>query len=65
VTATWLDVPPDQPFGLDTLPYGVFSSTDPDLRRVGVRISDFVHDAGAAAEFVGIESGSAGRKSSP
>ena len=57
MTATWLDLPADHPFGLATLPYGVFSTSDPDLRRVGVRIGDFVLDAGAAAEFVGMESG--------
>ena len=57
MTATWLDLPPDHPFGLATLPYGIFSTTDPDLRRVGVRIGDLVLDAGAAAEFVGMESG--------
>jgi fumarylacetoacetase len=55
--ASWLDLPPEHPFGLATLPYGVFSTTDPDLRRVGVRIGDLVLDAGAAAEFVGMESG--------
>ena len=54
---SWLDLPPEHPFGLATLPYGVFSTTDPDLRRVGVRIGDLVLDAGAAAEFVGMESG--------
>lgn len=57
MTRCWLGLPPDHPFGLATLPYGVFSTTDPDLRRVGVRIGDFVLDAGAAAEFVGMESG--------
>ena len=46
---TWLDVPADHPFGIDTLPYGVFSTAgDPD-RRVGVRIGDLVLDAGAVA----------------
>jgi fumarylacetoacetase len=55
--ATWLDLPHDHPYGLATLPYGIFSTTDPDLRRVGVRIGDFVLDAGGAAEFVGMESG--------
>ena len=54
---SWLDLPADHPFGLATLPYGVFSTDDPDLRRVGVRIGDFVLDAGAAAELVGMESG--------
>jgi fumarylacetoacetase len=57
MTATWLNLPPEHPFGLATLPYGVFSTNDPDLRRVGVRIGDFVLDAAAAAEFVGMESG--------
>jgi len=57
MTEPWLEIPADHPFGLATLPYGVFSTTDPDLRRVGVRIGDFVLDAGAAAEFVGMESG--------
>ncbi|MEO6143454.1 MAG: fumarylacetoacetase [Dermatophilaceae bacterium] len=56
-TATWLDLPANHLFGLATLPYGVFSTDDPDLRRVGVRIGDFVLDAAAAAEFVGMESG--------
>jgi fumarylacetoacetase len=55
--ASWLDLPADHPFGLATLPYGIFSTHDPDLRRVGVRIGDFVLDAGAAAEYVGMESG--------
>jgi len=55
--STWLDLPADHPFGLATLPYGVFSTTDPDLRRVGVRIGDFVLDAGTAAELAGLESG--------
>jgi fumarylacetoacetase len=57
MTASWLDLPADHPFGLATLPYCVFSTDDPDLRRVGVRIGDLVLDAGAAAEFVGMESG--------
>ena len=57
MTASWLDLPADHPFGLATLPYGVFSTNDPDLRRVGVRIGDYVLDAAAAAEFVGMESG--------
>ena len=57
MTATWVDIPANHPFGLATLPYGVFSTTDPDLRRVGVRVGDLVMDAGPAAEFVGMESG--------
>jgi fumarylacetoacetase len=43
---TWLDLPPDSPFGISNLPYGVFSA-DADPRpgpRVGVRIGDSVLD---------------------
>ena len=57
MTTSWLDLPTNHPFGLATLPYGVFSTDDPDLRRVGVRIGDLVLDAGVAAECVGMESG--------
>ena len=57
MTAAWFDLPADHPFGLATLPYGIFSTNDHAQRRVGVRIGDFVLDAGAAAEFVGVESG--------
>lgn len=56
MTATWLDLPADHPFGLATLAYGVFSTDDPDLRRVGVRIGDFVLDAAEAADHAGMES---------
>jgi fumarylacetoacetase len=52
---TWLDLPPDSPFGISNLPYGVFSadnaprpgpgiSGDPGVPRVGVRIGDSVLD---------------------
>ncbi|NUR81160.1 MAG: fumarylacetoacetase [Dermatophilaceae bacterium] len=47
--STWLDVPGDHPFGIHTLPYGVFSTSDDPERRVGVRIGDHVLDAGAVA----------------
>ena len=57
MSTSWLDLPADHPFGLTTLPYGVFSTDDPDLRRVGVRIGDHVLDAGVAAEHAGMESG--------
>ncbi|KAB8167306.1 fumarylacetoacetase [Streptomyces sp. 3MP-14] len=41
-------------FGIDNLPYGVFSPRDaPDERRVGVRLGDRVLDAGAAARALG------------
>jgi fumarylacetoacetase len=57
MSTSWMDLPPDHPFGLNALPYGVFSTDDPDLRRVGVRIGDHVLDAGVAAEHAGMESG--------
>jgi fumarylacetoacetase len=53
---TWLDLPADHPYGLANLPYGVFSTPD-RTPRVGVRIGDWVLDAGAAAEQSGMESG--------
>ena len=56
MTTTWLDIPAEHPFGLANLPYGVFSTpgTSP---RVGVRVGDWVLDAGAASERAGMESG--------
>ena len=57
MNTSWIDLPADHPFGLTALPYGVFSTDDPDLRRVGVRIGDHVLDAGVAAEHAGMESG--------
>jgi len=46
---TWLSVPPDHPFGLATLPYGVFSAGGRQP-SVGVRIGDQVLDLAGAAE---------------
>jgi fumarylacetoacetase len=40
---TWLDLPATTGFGLDNLPYGVFSTPGTD-RRTGVRIGDAVLD---------------------
>ncbi|RAG84793.1 fumarylacetoacetase [Streptacidiphilus pinicola] len=51
---TWLDLPEDTLFGIDNLPYGVFSTADdPQRRRLGVAIGPWVLDAGAAARAVG------------
>ena len=51
---TWLDVPADHPFGINTLAYGVFSrADDPAGPRVGVRIGDLVLDASAVAALGG------------
>ena len=48
MTATsWLDLPVDTGFGLDNLPYGVFS-TPGSGRRTGVAIGDLVLDLAAA-----------------
>jgi len=54
MTAGWLDLPADHAFGIDTLPYGVFSTPEEPLRRrVGVRIGDLVLDASAVAALGG------------
>jgi fumarylacetoacetase len=44
---TWLELPADTGFGVDNLPYGIFSADD-DYQRTGVRIGD------AVLELVGI-----------
>src|ERR1043165_9886673 len=54
---SWLGLDANDPFGLQTLPYGVFSTTDQPEQRVGVRIGNQVLDAAAAAEQAGMESG--------
>ncbi|GAB3073851.1 fumarylacetoacetase [Intrasporangium mesophilum] len=47
---TWLDIPADHRFGIDNLPYGVFSRRGGGSdKRVGARIGDLVLDAGAVA----------------
>ncbi|MGY4718612.1 fumarylacetoacetase [Naumannella cuiyingiana] len=46
---TWLDLPADDLFGVDNLPYGVFRAPGQEP-RVGVRIGDRVLDASRAAE---------------
>lgn len=40
---SWLDLPPDTGFGVDNLPYGIFSAPDRPP-RTGVRIGDAVLD---------------------
>ncbi|MFI9326998.1 fumarylacetoacetase [Kitasatospora sp. NPDC052868] len=51
---SWLATAQDSPFGVHNLPYGVFTAADrPGRRRIGVRIGDFVLDAGAAARAAG------------
>ncbi|RKT11587.1 fumarylacetoacetate hydrolase [Streptomyces sp. 1114.5] len=54
---SWLASAQDSPFGVHNLPYGVFTAADqPGRRRIGVRVGDFVLDAGAAARAVGAPS---------
>ena len=54
---TWVDtVPPDSPFGLHNLPYGVFNAPADPARRIGIAIGDYVLDVGAAARAVGAPS---------
>jgi fumarylacetoacetase len=46
--STWAPVPEGSPFGVQTLPYGVFS-TDGESPRVGVRVGDHVLDVAPVA----------------
>ncbi|MGE9809205.1 fumarylacetoacetase [Janibacter sp. G1551] len=55
---TWLDLPTDHPFGIGTLPFGVFSlaadsSVGADQPRVGVRVGDDVLDVATVATATG------------
>ncbi|MGY1653505.1 fumarylacetoacetase [Geodermatophilus sp. SYSU D01119] len=43
---TWLDLPPDTGFGVDNLPYGVFSDAS-GRRRTGVAVGDRILDLAA------------------
>ncbi|MFP5335002.1 MAG: fumarylacetoacetase [Actinomycetes bacterium] len=47
-TRTWAPVPEGSPFGVQTLPYGVFSTGDEEP-RVGVRVGDHVLDVAPVA----------------
>ena len=49
--ARWIGLPDGDPFGLQTLPYGVFDSGEG--RRVGVRVGDRVLDLAAAHHTLG------------
>ncbi|QKW08515.1 fumarylacetoacetase [Streptomyces sp. NA04227] len=50
---TPFDLPEDHPFGPHNLPYGVFTPAESDAPRVGVRLGDYVLDAGAVAAALG------------
>jgi fumarylacetoacetase len=54
VTADWLEGAADTGFGLDALPYGVFS-VGGGTPRLGVRIGDRVLDLAPVAEATGVE----------
>ncbi len=48
MAAAWLGIAPDDPFGLDTLPYGSFTPAHrPGQPRVGVAVGDRILDLGA------------------
>ncbi|HEY5981157.1 MAG TPA: fumarylacetoacetase [Microlunatus sp.] len=49
---SWFEVAPGAPFGVDELPYGIFSTADAG-RRVGVAIGDRVLDLAAMGEASG------------
>ncbi|KQX65716.1 fumarylacetoacetase [Angustibacter sp. Root456] len=50
---TAIDLPADSPYGLDHLPYGVFSTAE-EAPRVGVRVGDHVLDAAPVAAADGL-----------
>lgn len=57
---SWFEVAPDAPFGVDELPYGIFSRADadggdPGERRVGVAIGDRVLDLAGVAHAAGLD----------
>lgn len=54
--STWMDVPDDAHFGIDTLPYGVFSTRDSDdAARVGVAVGSSVLDLAPIAAVEGLD----------
>jgi fumarylacetoacetase len=54
MTRSWLDLPADTPFGVDNLPYGVFSTPDEEP-RIGVAIGDQVLDLAPVAANEGLD----------
>ncbi|WP_129669500.1 fumarylacetoacetase [Phytoactinopolyspora endophytica] len=55
-TKSWLEIPEGAPFGLHTLPYGVFSTEGEDP-RVGAAVGDCVIDLAPLAAVEGLEGG--------
>jgi fumarylacetoacetase len=54
MSRSWLELPPDTPFGVDNLPYGVFSTPGEDP-RVGVAIGEHVLDLAPVAANEGLD----------
>lgn len=52
---SWFEVVPGAPFGTEELPYGIFTTADSDVRRVGVAIGDQVLDLAGMAQAAGLE----------
>jgi fumarylacetoacetase len=52
--STWAPVRADSPFGVQTLPYGVFSHAGSARPRVGVRVGDSVLDVAPVAAAQGL-----------
>ena len=52
---SWFEVVPGAPFGTEELPYGIFTTADSDVRRVGVAIGDQVLDLAGMARAAGLE----------
>jgi fumarylacetoacetase len=54
MSRSWLDLPADTPFGVDNLPYGVFSTPGEDP-RVGVAIGEHILDIAPVAANEGLD----------
>ena len=52
---SWFEVAPGAPFGAEELPYGIFTTPDSEVRRVGVAIGDQVLDLSEMAHSAGLE----------
>lgn len=52
---SWFEVAAGAPFGTEELPYGIFTTENSDLRRVGVAIGDQVLDLAGMAHAAGLE----------
>ena len=59
VPQSWVAMPPNHPFSLQNLPWGVFRPKGDNDARVGVAIGDLVVDVGVLAK-AGLVGGSKG-----